>query len=728
MNKKILLLLPALALVLGGCNSKVTPSNPSSGGDSGDVAVESVEVAPSEVEVEVGLTAQLAATVKPITVENKDVTWSSDNEAIATVDASGKVTGVAGGEAVITATAAADQTKKGTCAVTVVAPIPYIIETTPDLTREYRLGTYQTALAKRYFFSGSVDSGTRGETTENWADAVKLKFEDAGGGKYYTSFMLGADKKYFEMSDDHHFAVSATPTAARAWTWDAELKTVTRTIEGTKYWPGTYGNYTTISGCDESRLEYCNNFQFMYLEEIIEPTSISIKEENPVVRADNYVQLTAELLPAGAEGTVVWAATGNEHVTVDQTGKVTADASAAVDSTATITASCNELTPASVTVTVAAALNYGTKAAPLTVAEARTLIDAENPTHKIMYVGGTVKSNSAYEFGYSNWQAVWLDSTNADSGFEGYKLRDTSENNEWGYVFRESGSLVDMDVVVSGYGTTYVSGNKTTYETSGDENSKLEVISTSYTKATTISSISPATGFEVEQGESEDMSVTYPTGTVGGVNWSVAPVDSADADKVTIDSHTGKLSVLANAVVGAQYDVTATLWNDETVKVTSRFTVKQMDLTKVTLTAASLCGYKGSNIAYSTSEKTSTVKGIEFGYVQVGCYGSGMQTRINSGSKSDIYNKGELAKAIKNIVINLVSSQSVPASSKDLLHVAFGNSSLAGQYAGSQVTFATDTRQYTITPDAQTYKYFEVSHTATSGTVYIESIVINYVD
>jgi len=52
----------------------------------------------------VGDTVQLAATVAPSDATNKDVTWSSDDEDIATVSSSGVVTAVAVGEATITVT------------------------------------------------------------------------------------------------------------------------------------------------------------------------------------------------------------------------------------------------------------------------------------------------------------------------------------------------------------------------------------------------------------------------------------------------------------------------------------------------------------------------------------------------------------------------------------------------------------------------------------------------
>lgn len=62
--------------------------------------------------------AQLTATVKPADATNKDVTWSSDNEAVATVDANGKVTTVRAGTTTITVTTE-DGSFIDTCKVTV---------------------------------------------------------------------------------------------------------------------------------------------------------------------------------------------------------------------------------------------------------------------------------------------------------------------------------------------------------------------------------------------------------------------------------------------------------------------------------------------------------------------------------------------------------------------------------------------------------------------------------
>lgn len=82
------------------------------------VAVTSVSV-DATTSVNVGETTTLTATVSPDNATNKNVTWTSSDETVATVDASGVVTGVAAGTATITVTSVADNTKTATCTVTV---------------------------------------------------------------------------------------------------------------------------------------------------------------------------------------------------------------------------------------------------------------------------------------------------------------------------------------------------------------------------------------------------------------------------------------------------------------------------------------------------------------------------------------------------------------------------------------------------------------------------------
>ena len=105
------------------CKVTVTAAN---------VPVTGVTVAPTSVNLAVGNTQQLTATVAPSNATNKSVTWSSNNNAIATVSASGLVTAKSAGTAVITATTA-DGGKTATCTVTVTATSVKLNQTTASL-------------------------------------------------------------------------------------------------------------------------------------------------------------------------------------------------------------------------------------------------------------------------------------------------------------------------------------------------------------------------------------------------------------------------------------------------------------------------------------------------------------------------------------------------------------------------------------------------------------------
>ena len=84
--------------------------------------ITSVTVTPATLTLSVGNTATLSTTLLPVNYDvSVTTTWSSSNSAVATVNSSGKVTAVAAGNAVITATVRSSEgtSKASTCSVTV---------------------------------------------------------------------------------------------------------------------------------------------------------------------------------------------------------------------------------------------------------------------------------------------------------------------------------------------------------------------------------------------------------------------------------------------------------------------------------------------------------------------------------------------------------------------------------------------------------------------------------
>ena len=83
--------------------------------------VESVTLDKTEGVLTVGNTVTVTATVTPDTATNASVTWTSSDEAIATVNSEGKITAVAPGTATITATSDSNPDASAAYAVTVQA-------------------------------------------------------------------------------------------------------------------------------------------------------------------------------------------------------------------------------------------------------------------------------------------------------------------------------------------------------------------------------------------------------------------------------------------------------------------------------------------------------------------------------------------------------------------------------------------------------------------------------
>lgn len=83
--------------------------------------VESITLDKTEGVLTVGNTVTVTATVTPDTATNASVTWTSSDEAIATVDSEGKITAVAPGTATITATSDSNPDASAAYAVTAQA-------------------------------------------------------------------------------------------------------------------------------------------------------------------------------------------------------------------------------------------------------------------------------------------------------------------------------------------------------------------------------------------------------------------------------------------------------------------------------------------------------------------------------------------------------------------------------------------------------------------------------
>jgi hypothetical protein len=138
-----------------------------------NVPVTGVSVSPTSVSLAAGLTRQLTATVAPANATNQNVNWSSTNNSIATVNASGLVTAVAPGSTTITVTTQ-DGAKTATCAFTVTSATSFTVHF-------YRPAGWGTGI--RIYWWSTLPAGNLADGT--WPGAPMT---DEGSGWYGYTF------------------------------------------------------------------------------------------------------------------------------------------------------------------------------------------------------------------------------------------------------------------------------------------------------------------------------------------------------------------------------------------------------------------------------------------------------------------------------------------------------------------------------------------------------------
>ena len=168
--------------------------------------VSTVAVAPDTATVLEGDTLRLAATATDANgqvVAGVEFTWASGDTAVAVVDASGLVTGVAAGQVQVTATAAG---LTGRAELAVVTPLPTTIAVTPDTVVLTAVGQTAQLTAEVRNQAGRVMEGVpvawlSGDTTVAVVDSAGL-VTAVGGGAVTVTARAG------EASGDAHVTVA----------------------------------------------------------------------------------------------------------------------------------------------------------------------------------------------------------------------------------------------------------------------------------------------------------------------------------------------------------------------------------------------------------------------------------------------------------------------------------------------------------------------------------------
>lgn len=359
----------------------------------GRIAVTSVELDQTGLTIKPEETATLVATVKPDNASDKTVSWSTSDAIIATVDDTGKVTGVKDGFATITAKAGE---KTASCKVIVSSSVYVgnavdlgIIMKRGDgtayklLLADCNLGTDKPEGSGDYYAWGETEIKPKYDwTTYKWANGANnklTKYCQADKDEYWDGTGSPDGKTCLDPEDDvAHVKLGGKwrmPTLSEwfiiqwhySWTQTSrngvsgyEIKNeaedsnsvfIPTGEQQTGYWSSTLGyepeqafflNPDAEHGTWTSTSRARGFFVRPVMEEDIPVTSIELDITNLSLKPNEAITLVATIKPDEITNivSVIWSSSDSEIATVDNTGKV----KAIKEGTATITAKAGDKT------------------------------------------------------------------------------------------------------------------------------------------------------------------------------------------------------------------------------------------------------------------------------------------------------------------------------------------------------------------------------------------------
>lgn len=272
-----------------------------------------IQLDPYTMTIQVGETGEIKATILPESDEERVITWSSDNEDIATVDQNGVVTGVAQGKANITATY---QDVSATCVVT-VTPLTPVDEIIPAPGEGMTEGDPEKSPA---------------ENTENGAALIGHDLIIRVG---QTGAITMTTVPEVDYDPNLRWSLAEGGSSLVNMTVDAD-NTLVATFTGVEIGNTLY----TVYVADNPSVMTTGTIKVIAA---VPATSLTVTPKDvELTLKDSPYQLTAEITPDNATvKTLVWTSSNPEVATVDDNGLVTPVALGETTVTATTTDGTN---------------------------------------------------------------------------------------------------------------------------------------------------------------------------------------------------------------------------------------------------------------------------------------------------------------------------------------------------------------------------------------------------
>ena len=315
------------------------------------IAVTGISLNKTTMSLLIGGTEKLTATVSPSNATNKNVSWTSSNSNIVTVDSNGNVSAIKDGTAVITATTE-DGGKKATCSVT-VNPIAVtgvslsqtsLTMTVGDTQALSATVTPSNATDKSVTWSSSNTSvatvSSSGLVTAKAAGSATITVKTNDGGKKATCSVtvqaktvavtgVGLDKTSLSMTEGETYTLTATvsPTNAtnKSVTWTSSSNSVATVSSTGVITAKAAGSATiTVTTTDGAKTATCT---VTVKAATVPVTGVSLNKTSLSLTVGDTESLTATVLPSNAtDKSVTWSSSKTSVATVSSSGVVTAKA------------------------------------------------------------------------------------------------------------------------------------------------------------------------------------------------------------------------------------------------------------------------------------------------------------------------------------------------------------------------------------------------------------------
>ena len=369
------------------------------------VEVESVSLNKSEMTLTEGKSETLAATVTPENAENKSITWSSNNEAVAIVDVNGTVTAKSAGTAVITATST--NGKSAGCTVKVEKKqIPVtevrLSESTVGIVEGSTYKLTATVLPENTTDSKNVSWGSNNEAVATVDANGTVTAKRAGTAVITATSTNGktagctvtVSKKEIPITEISLDKSSATLTEGETTTLTATVLPENTTYGKSVKWSSSnvavatvdlMGKVTAkragtaiITAISENGKTASCTITVNKKDTNITITEVRLNKSTETLKEGDTTTLTATVLPENTTDSksVSWRSSNSEVATVDANGTVTAKRAG----TAVITATSTNGKSAGCTVTVSrkeipiTEISLDKSSATLTEGETTTLV------------------------------------------------------------------------------------------------------------------------------------------------------------------------------------------------------------------------------------------------------------------------------------------------------------------------------------------------------------------